>query len=232
MGRATSGGTAPAPRQVFVDDSGRRSRWAGLAGAGMTVLCAAYIGVVALGLSQTEVGPLLAVPAGGNGQVAGFPNADTVPGLLAAGGAPTTTRRPAAPVRKVGTGGAGARKAHRGHDDDEGGHRTAREVDRRLPVRGLDRLDDVHHAARRQPGGPPRRPRPRRAPHGRARRPRRRTSRRRSPAAPGRPECPEASPHPHRSRRPAHVPADSRGRSGCSSSRCSGCSSACWSRTG
>ena len=81
VGRATSGATAPAPRQVFVDDSGRRSRWAGLAGAGVTVLCAAYIGVVALGLSQTEVGPLLAVPAGGNGQVAGFPNADTVPGL-------------------------------------------------------------------------------------------------------------------------------------------------------
>ena len=68
MGRATSGGTAPTPRQVFVDDSGRRSRWAALAGAGVTVLCAAYIGVVALGLSQTEVGPLLAVPAGGNGQ--------------------------------------------------------------------------------------------------------------------------------------------------------------------
>ena len=96
---------------MFVDDSGRRSRWAGWAGAVVTLLCAAYIGVVVFGLSQIEVGPLLAVPAGGNGQVAGFPNAGTVPGLLATGGIRATRSRPAAPVRKASTTAPAARKA-------------------------------------------------------------------------------------------------------------------------
>jgi hypothetical protein len=56
--------------------------------------------IVVVGLSQTAVGPLIAVPADGNGLVAGFPDSSgTVPGLLATGGsaaAPTSRRAPAA----------------------------------------------------------------------------------------------------------------------------------------
>jgi hypothetical protein len=97
------------PSQVFVDDSGRRRRWMRLAGFAVTTLCAGYIGIVAVGLSQTQVGPLLDVPVGGNGLITGFPDTSgIVPGLLAGGGsarspAHTTTRRPvgrARPVRK------------------------------------------------------------------------------------------------------------------------------------
>lgn len=97
------------PSQVFVDDSGRRRRWLRLAGFAATTLCAGYIGIVAVGLSQTQVGPLLDVPAGGNGLIAGFPDiSGIVPGLLASGGAARlpahpTTRRPVVrvpPVRK------------------------------------------------------------------------------------------------------------------------------------
>jgi hypothetical protein len=78
----------PAAAQVFVDDSGRRRRWIRVAGSAVTVGCALYVGVVVVGLSQTAVGPLEAVPAGGNGLIAGFPgSADAVPGLLQAAGA-------------------------------------------------------------------------------------------------------------------------------------------------
>ena len=101
--------------QVFVDDSGRRRRWARLAGAGVTALCAAYMGIVVVGLSQTAVGPLIAVPSDGNGRVAGFPDTSgIVPGLLATGGA---AARPAhhipAPVvrERAVTEAAGARSA-------------------------------------------------------------------------------------------------------------------------
>ena len=88
-----SGAVAPIPTQVFVDDSGRRGRWARMVGIGVTTLCAAYMGIVVVGLSQTAVGPLVPVPAGGNGQVAGFSNSqDTVPGLLATGGVTTTSK--------------------------------------------------------------------------------------------------------------------------------------------
>ena len=59
-----------------------------MAGSAVTVGCALYVGVVVVGLSQTAVGPLEAVPAGGNGLIAGFPSsADAVPGLLQAAGA-------------------------------------------------------------------------------------------------------------------------------------------------
>jgi hypothetical protein len=102
VGEAGSSGST----QVFVDDSGRRRRWVRLAGAGVTTLCAAYIGVVVVGLSQTAVGPLIAVPSGGNGLIAGFPDTSgTVPGLLSTSGvgavrpvhrAPTPTSRPRA----------------------------------------------------------------------------------------------------------------------------------------
>ena len=88
-----SGAVAPIPTQVFVDDSGRRGRWARMVGIGVTTLCAAYMGIVVVGLSQTAVGPLVPVPAGGNGQVAGFSSSqDTVPGLLATGGVTTTSK--------------------------------------------------------------------------------------------------------------------------------------------
>jgi hypothetical protein len=105
--RAVGGTSAVQPSQVFVDDSGRRSRWMRLAGYAVTTLCAGYIGIVAVGLSQTQVGPLLDVPVGGNGLIAGFPNTSgIVPGLLASGGsarlpAHTATRQPAGRARPV-----------------------------------------------------------------------------------------------------------------------------------
>ena len=89
-----------------------------LAGAGVTTLCAAYIGIVVVGLSQTAVGPLITVPSGGNGLVAGFPDTSgIVPGLLATGG-PGTAR--------AGPPGAGA-----GHPV----RRTARPAPRHPPLR-------------------------------------------------------------------------------------------------
>jgi hypothetical protein len=61
----------------------------------VTVVCAGHIGIVAVGLSQTGVGSLLAVPAGGNGEVAVFPDtAGIIPGLLAGGGAAASRSRP------------------------------------------------------------------------------------------------------------------------------------------
>ena len=91
-GLSPGGTPAIARAQVFVDDSGRRRRWLRLFGAGTTTLCATYIGVVVFGLSQTGVGPLEAVPVGGNGEIAGFQaSAGTVPGLLTVGAAPRAT---------------------------------------------------------------------------------------------------------------------------------------------
>src|SRR5580765_5580620 len=72
------------PGQVFVDDSGRRRRWARFAGIGVTVVCAAYIGVVAFGFTRTDVGPLESVPAGNNGQIGGLGTSTGVPGILSA----------------------------------------------------------------------------------------------------------------------------------------------------
>ena len=65
---------------MFVDDSGRRRCWVGAAGAAVTALCGVYIGIVVIGLSQTAVGPLLDVPVGGNGMIAGFPSSAGCPG--------------------------------------------------------------------------------------------------------------------------------------------------------
>lgn len=101
----TSGGAVPTPAQVFVDHSGRRRRWVRLAGVGVTAVCAGYIGIVVVGLSQTGVGPLEAVPEGGNGEIAGFQNSPaTVPGLLAATGSPKAVNQgghAAAPARRT-----------------------------------------------------------------------------------------------------------------------------------
>jgi hypothetical protein len=100
----TIGAAVPTSAQVFVDDSGRRRRWVRLAGVGVTAVCAGYIGIIVVGLSQTGVGPLEAVPEGGNGAIAGFQNsAGTVPGLLANAGSP----------RAVSQGGHAAVPAHR-----------------------------------------------------------------------------------------------------------------------
>jgi hypothetical protein len=113
--QVTSDARVSNPTQVFVDDSGRRGRWARLAGSGVSVLCAAYIGIVVVGLSQTAVGPLIVVPANGNGQVAGFPSPTGVlPGLLATGGTPNS--RAAAPAGRFPDGDLQERRA--AHDGD------------------------------------------------------------------------------------------------------------------
>jgi hypothetical protein len=78
---------------VFVDDSGRRQRWVRVASTAATAVCLAYVGLVATDLVQTGVGPLIAVPASGNGLITGFPDsAGAVPGLLAHGRAATPAR--------------------------------------------------------------------------------------------------------------------------------------------
>jgi hypothetical protein len=70
---------------VFVDDTGRRRRLSAAAGLLATAGCLCYLGAAGLGLSEDEVGPLLAVPARGNGLIAGFGTVPGgVPGLLAA----------------------------------------------------------------------------------------------------------------------------------------------------
>lgn len=74
------------------------------AGTALMVSCAGYIGVVAVALGDTAVGPLAHLPAdGGNGQIAGLPqDAGTVPGLLVPAPhpdrVPTPARRAARPV--------------------------------------------------------------------------------------------------------------------------------------
>jgi hypothetical protein len=74
----------PSASQVFVDDSGRRSRWARRAGALLASGAAIYIGVVVVGLTGPRVGPVVDVPATGNDVIPGLVGgAGTVPGLLA-----------------------------------------------------------------------------------------------------------------------------------------------------
>lgn len=62
-------------------------RRAGILGTAISTL---YVATVATGLAQTGVGPLPGIPATGNGLIAGFAAAATVPGLLALGIGVTT----------------------------------------------------------------------------------------------------------------------------------------------
>jgi hypothetical protein len=92
------------PTQVFVDDSGRRRRWTRMAGAGVTALCATYVAIIGVGLSQTTVGPLIAVPVNADGPVAGFPDSSgSVPGLLATGGVTAAAPKAASTAKKAST---------------------------------------------------------------------------------------------------------------------------------
>lgn len=52
----------PNPNRIFVDSSGRRAKWVGRLGNLLGLGCAAYVGMVALGLSGTRVAPMTTIP--------------------------------------------------------------------------------------------------------------------------------------------------------------------------